>query len=298
MNEPLIITHPACLQHQTSRFHPERPDRLLVILEALKGYEIKEARKALEEELCLCHPLSYIHLVKKEIEQGKTMLSTGDVPLSKGSWEAALYAAGAVLEGVDAAFISGRRSFCVIRPPGHHAERARGMGFCLFNNIALGARYGQKKFGIQRVLIADWDLHHGNGTEEIFWDDPSVFYFSTHQHPLYPGTGLSSKEHILNVPISPDPFSRFKVIEAFQTLSERMEQFKPELVMISAGFDAHKSDPLGGLNLEENDYLTLTKILTTIANKHAKGKVVSVLEGGYDLRALANSVKTHVEALS
>lgn len=293
MNPILIITHPACLKHDTGPFHVERAARIQAILEALNE-ETQMARKAKVEELLLCHPLPYIELVKREIDEGRSELSTGDVVLSPGSWEAALYAVGAVLDGVDKTF-EGKRPFCVVRPPGHHAESSRGMGFCLFNNVAIGARYAQKKHGIKRVLIADWDVHHGNGTEEIFRNDPFVFYFSTHQHPLYPGTGLISNEHILNVPIEAGIESRQKILNAFHDLAKQMESFKPELVMISCGFDANFRDPLGGLNLEDDDFFLLTKILTEIADKHAGGRMVSCLEGGYDLVALANSAKTHVK---
>jgi acetoin utilization deacetylase AcuC-like enzyme len=289
--EPIIFTHKACLDHHTGPGHPERPERLRVVLEALRSFEQREARAATLPELALCHSEAYIALVKREIEAGNEELSTGDVRLSRGSWEAALRAAGAVLDGVDAA-VGGRNSFCAVRPPGHHAERGKGMGFCLFNNVAIGARYAQKKYGMKRILIVDWDVHHGNGTEEIFAEDPSVFYFSTHQHPLYPGTGLASNEHISNVPISSKKGSRLKVLEAFSRLPELMQGFQPELTLISAGFDAHSRDPLGGLDLEGADFAALTDIVKPLAPK-----LVSVLEGGYDLIALAESSRAHVEHL-
>ena len=296
-NKPLIISHPDCLKHGTGPLHPERAARISAALQDLQLYEQKLARSATIEELSLCHPLSYIHLVYQEILDHQPVLSTGDVVLSEGSWEAALKSAGGALDAVDAAF-EGRRPFVVTRPPGHHAESSRGMGFCLFNNVAVAARYAQKTYGLSRVLIADWDVHHGNGTEEIFWDDPSVFYFSTHQHPLYPGTGLASNSHILNVPITANPGAFIKIFDAFKKLELAMDTFKPELVIISAGFDAHRLDPLGGLDLTEKDFLTLTEVLTTIADKHAKGRLISCLEGGYDLEALRLSAKYHVEALA
>lgn len=297
MPRPLILHHPACQLHITGNGHPESPERLEAVLSGLTAYEHQLARRAEEQDLLLCHPQAYIDLVKKEIAEKRPMLSTGDVMLSQGSWEAALRAVGAVLDGVDAA-ASGRRPFCAIRPPGHHAETHQGMGFCLFNNVAIGARYAQKKLGAKRILIADWDLHHGNGTEEIFLNDPSVFYFSTHQHPLYPGTGLVSTDHIVNRPISPGFDSRLKVLEAFDELPALMDVFKPDFVFISAGFDAHRLDPLGQLNLETKDFLTLTQQLITIATKHAQGRLVSCLEGGYHLGALSACAKIHVEGLS
>lgn len=294
--KPLIITHSDCLKHDTGPFHPERAERIPAILKDLSEYQKKEARLATIQEISLCHTPEYIQLVQDEIAAGTPQLSTGDVVISKDSWLAARRSAGAALDGVDTAF-SGRRVFVATRPPGHHAESNKGMGFCLFNNVAIAARYAQQKYGIKRVLIADWDVHHGNGTEEIFQNDPSIFYFSTHQHPLYPGTGLNSKANLLNYPISGGAGSRVAVIQAFEELERKMENFKPELVIISAGFDAHYLDPLGGFDLTEKDFLTLTFILIRIANRYAEGRVVSCLEGGYNLEALTLSAKAHLEAL-
>ncbi|MCB1113339.1 MAG: histone deacetylase family protein [Chlamydiia bacterium] len=297
MPKPLIIHHPDSLMHETGMLHPERSARVGAVLSGLKEVEHRLARAANREELQWVHPTEYIELVKQEIGDGKELLSTGDVVLSAGSWGAAVTAAGGAMDAVDAAF-EGFRPFVATRPPGHHAEAAKGMGFCIFNNAALAARYAQIKKGLERVLIADFDVHHGNGTEAIFWDDPSVFYFSTHQHPLYPGTGLESKDHIVNYPISAGDNSRDEVLKAFETLPGLMDVFKPDLVIISAGFDAHSFDPLGGFNLNDKDFYRLTEILVQIADKHAEGRVISCLEGGYSLEALAVSAKTHVDALS
>lgn len=297
MPEPLIIHHPDSLLHDTGPFHPERAARIEATLSGLTHYEHKISRAATLEELTLVHPLSYIEQVKIDITSGSGLLSTGDVVLSLGTWTAALTSAGAALDAVDAVWQE-RRPFTVTRPPGHHAESEKGMGFCVFNNVALAARYARKKYGIKKILIADFDVHHGNGTEAIFYNDLDLFYFSTHQHPLYPGTGLKSTDHIVNFPIASGPQSRHEVLEAFNTLPLLMDRFKPELVIISAGFDAHKNDPLGGFTLEETDFGTLTEILVGIANRHSQGRILSCLEGGYDLTALRLSAKAHVAALA
>lgn len=296
MKNTIIYTHNDCFDHLTPPSHPEKPERLAAVLKHLSDYQQIQSREATNEDLLLCHPQDYIDLVHKEISDGKLTLSTGDVFLSEGSWKAALRSVGAVLDAVDAAFAD-QRSFAAIRPPGHHAETAVGMGFCLFNNLAIGARYAQKKYGIKKILIVDWDVHHGNGTEEIFLNDSNIIYFSTHESPLFPGTGLKSKGHMINLPIKKGALSRLKVLQAFKALRDQIEPFGPELVMISAGFDAHKNDPLGGFNLETEDYRELTTLMVEIADAYAGGKVVSVLEGGYDLNALSDCAKAHVEAL-
>lgn len=312
MSLPLIVLHPHCMNHFTGSHHPERPERFLAIYKELLAQKLltpqnsHQARQATMEEITLVHTPAYFELVHKEIEAGGTPLSTGDVEISKTSWEPGLLAAGAVHDAVDHTMAHKHPSFSLMRPPGHHAGPDYGMGFCLFNNIAIGARYAQKKYGIQRVLIADWDLHHGNGTQHIFWEDPSVFYFSTHEYPFYPGTGGPDERgknaglgFNLNVPIYPGPRAREEVIEAFsETLVEEMKAFKPELVMISAGFDAHHLDPLGHLNLTEEDFGTLTHIMKKIAHEHAQGRIVSVLEGGYHLPALAKSAAVHIKSLA
>jgi len=309
-----IVSDEAYTLHLTGLGHPECPARYTAITESLKkaGLQMDEntlsPRKATLDEILLCHTQDYYRTVEQdvrkasesEITEGSFTLSTGDVQICPESLRIALLAAGAVLEGVDAVFEEkAKRVFCTIRPPGHHACHDRGMGFCLFNNVAIGARYAQNRYGIKRVLIVDWDVHHGNGTQDIFEEDPSVFYFSTHNSRNYPGTGSESeKSNILNCPILPTLDARLEVLDAFRTkLPKAMTEFKPHFVMISAGFDAHRDDPLGGFNLVDEDYGTLTQIMMQIANEHCQGRIISVLEGGYNLQALASSAVKHVESL-
>ena len=262
-------------------------------------------RRATEEELSLCHSLNYIRLVEREVMTGFHELSTGDTIISPRSLDAALCAAGSALNAVDAVLGGqARNAFCVVRPPGHHATAVRGMGFCLFNNIAIAARYAQRKHGLQRVLIADWDVHHGNGTQDIFYADGTVFFFSTHQHPWYPGTGAAEETGegagrgtTLNCPF-PAGSGRKEILGAFQEkLLPAAEAFRPELVLISAGFDSRVGDPLGNFLLTDADFADLTRLLREIADKHAGGRLVSMLEGGYSLEGLAAGVRAHVEAL-
>jgi acetoin utilization deacetylase AcuC-like enzyme len=312
-----ILSDPSYELHLNGRFHPERPARLTAIRGALaKEKLLSEAnrlapRSATPEEVELAHHPSYIALVETEalqsasfgIRDGSSTLSTGDVQICPVSYEIALLAVGGVLTAIDALMAQEYSSvYCLVRPPGHHACSAQGMGFCLFNNAAVGARYALKKYGLERVLIVDWDVHHGNGTQEIFWDDPRVFYFSTHQWPLYPGTGAQDERgcgNILNCPINEGIRSRLSVLEAFQNkLIPVMEAFKPQCVFISAGFDAHERDPLGGMNLTAHDFGELTHIVKRIAAEYAEGRIISILEGGYDLEALASSSIEHVKALA
>ena len=316
MSKLYIVTDPAYSKHLTGPGHPEQPARISSIVETLQSAGIMtddntlSPRAATLEELQLCHDPSYCRLVHDEVaalaEQGvidgSVMLSTGDAQISPDSYDIALLAAGGVLVAIDKVFTEkDARAFCTIRPPGHHAETARGMGFCLFNNVAIGARYAQKKYDLERVAIIDWDVHHGNGTQEIFYEDPSVLYFSTHQYPFYPGTGAATERgvgNILNCPIAGGPGSREKVLQAFQEqLVPAIDSFKPDLIMVSAGFDAHTLDPIGGMDFRDEDFQTLTKIVVDLADKYAQGRIVSVLEGGYKLEALAKAATKHVQAL-
>lgn len=307
-----IIHDVRFLQHLTGSTHPESPKRAEIIVEKLKNEGLLNEENSLSprlatiDELHLAHSLPYIHLVEREvntcnIEEVKS-LSTGDAMISSGSFECARLAVGAVLEAIDAVFTKRFPSvFVITRPPGHHACKSIGMGFCLFNNIVIGALYALKTYPIKRVLIVDWDLHHGNGTEDLIKDNPQIFYFSTHQSPLWPGTGNESEQgcgNVINVPIQAGSSSRKAILDAYTyRLTAAMETFKPELVMISAGFDAHKNDPLGGLELESEDFGTLTQVVKEIADRFASGRIVSALEGGYHLEALAASATEHVRFL-
>ena len=312
-----FISDPIYTTHKTGPWHPEQPARTSVIVQALEKAGLKTAKNtlsprfALENEVLLCHTQPYFRLVQQEVKALENPeeiadLSTGDVVISAHSFDAALKAAGGVIIAVDKVMEAPQtRAFCIIRPPGHHACSFRGMGFCLFNNAAIGARYAQKKYGIEKVLIADWDVHHGNGTQEIFYRDPTVYYFSTHEKGLYPNTGYENEigegpglGFTLNCPIKPGIHSREEVLNVFDSLlREKMKLFQPELVIISAGFDAHEADPLGHFNLRNEDFGLLTKIINEIADEYAQGKVVSVLEGGYNLEALATAAAFHASYL-
>ncbi len=234
------------------------------------------------------------------------MLSTGDTQVGPESLEVALKAAGGVLNAIDAVIAGeARNAFCAVRPPGHHATAGRGMGFCIFNNVAVAARYAQKKHGLERVAIVDWDVHHGNGTQDIFYTDGAVFYFSTHQSPWYPGTGPANetgegkgKGLTLNCPF-PAGSGEAEIVGAFRhSFLPKMRDFKPELILLSSGFDSRLGDPLGEFTLSDGDFAVLTNIMLEVADQYSGGRVVSVLEGGYSLTGLAAAVKAHVEALS
>jgi len=300
-------------QHDTGPGHPESPERCDAVMHGLERTGLKDRLLALaprmagNEEVLACHTESYLRTVRRDVASGADALSTGDTAVGPRSFEAALYAAGGVLEAVDAVFASrAKNAFCVVRPPGHHATPDRGMGFCIFNNVALAARYAQRKHGIEKVLIVDWDVHHGNGTQEIFYADPSVFYFSTHQWPWYPGTGSpyetgegKGKGTTLNCPF-PAGAGRKEIVEqAFRgKLLPAADRFKPDLVLISAGFDSRAGDPLGGFRLADEDFADLTLLALQVARSHAGGRLVSVLEGGYALDGLALACAAHVKALT
>lgn len=319
MNPELrIITDPIFAEHLTGPGHPEQPMRYFAMTQALKNNGLLTKaplppRMATDEEIRLCHSKQYLELVKDEVadiakknldDDGTIWLSTGDVSICSKSLIVARLAVGAMLEAVDLVMQNSvKRVFVAVRPPGHHASSNAGKGFCLFNNAAIGARYAQKNYGIKKILIADWDVHHGDGTQAIFEDDPSIFYFSTHRYGygFYPGTGSAREKgrgNILNCPINAERSPRIEVIKAFrENLSKAMETFSPELVIISAGFDAHEKDPLGGFDLKDEDFAELTHIIRGIADRYCKGRLVSVLEGGYSLEGLASSVCSHVKAL-
>ena len=303
----LYITHPACLDHLTPSGHPERPDRLRAIERTLAADAFKplvrvEAPAASLDTIALCHPMDYVTAVQDASPQQGLVQIDADTSMSPGSFEAALRGAGGAVHAIDQVMTGkAANAFVAIRPPGHHAETARPMGFCLFNNAAIAARHAQRKHGAERAAVVDFDVHHGNGSQDIFWSDASVMYGSTHQMPLYPGTGAVSEsgEHdtIVNAPLrAGDGGSQFRA--AFESrILPRLREFKPDLVVISAGFDAHTRDPLANLNLVEADFAWATQQIMEIADNSAKGRVVSVLEGGYDLQGLAGSVAAHVTAL-
>lgn len=307
-----VFYHPACAKHVTGKGHPEHVGRIDSVINAMRVLEregtidMKRATPASESMLQRVHPASYFELVKRESQSGATQLSTGDAAISLGSYEAALAAAGCATSAVDAVMAgSAKNAFCVVRPPGHHASAERGMGFCLFNNVAIAARHAQAKYGVQRVLIADWDVHHGNGTQDIFWRDKTVLFFDTHLDPWYPGTGLRDEVgegdatgQIMNRPL-PAGSGREQILKAYvEDLVPAAEKFKPEFVFISAGFDSRIDDPLGQFRLTDRDYADLTDVLTAIARKHANGRLVSALEGGYNLNGLASATTSHVRQLS
>jgi acetoin utilization deacetylase AcuC-like enzyme len=302
-----LAADPACKEHHTGARHPERPERFDAALDALEGLPLIaiKPRVATEDEIGLCHGLQYIRLVEREIVTGFHELSTGDTIISARSLDAALRATGAALNAVDAVFNQDvQNAFCIVRPPGHHATPIKGMGFCLFNNVAIAARYAQRKYGVKRVLIADWDVHHGNGTQDIFYADGSVFFFSTHQHPWYPGTGAPDETGegagagmTMNCPF-PAGSGRKEIVGAFeQMLVPAAKRMKPELVLISAGFDSRVDDPLGNFLLTDADFADLTRVMLDIADQFAGGRLVSVMEGGYSLTGLASGVRSHVAAL-
>jgi acetoin utilization deacetylase AcuC-like enzyme len=303
----LLITHPACLEHVTPAGHPERPDRLRAVARALAGERFNTLARAAApaaafETIALCHPMDYVEALREATPTEGIVHIDADTALSSGSFEAALRAAGGAVHAVDA-IMAGQaaNAFVATRPPGHHAETARPMGFCLFNNVAIAARHAQKSHGVGRVAIVDFDVHHGNGSQEIFWSDPSVMYCSTHQMPLYPGTGSASErgdhDNIVNAPLrAGDGGPEFRAVFESRILP-RLNAFRPELLLISAGFDAHARDPLANLNLLEADFDWVTRRIMEVADASAQGRVVSVLEGGYDLEALANSAAAHVAAL-
>ena len=303
----ILYSHAACQRHDPGYGHPESPERLTAVLQALEAepfmlLDRREAPLASVAQIALAHPRGYVDRVLRMIpDHGYTEVDA-DTTVSAGSGEAALRAAGAVCAAIDAVFDgAARNAFCAVRPPGHHAERARAMGFCLFNNVAVGAAHARAAWKIERVAVVDFDVHHGNGTQDLFWEDSALFYASTHQSPLYPGTGSGSERgiagNILNVPLRPgdgSPEFRFAFSNA---IGPALEAFAPELILISAGFDGHVNDPLAHLGLTDDDYAWVTRFLGAIAERHCGGRIVSVLEGGYNLGALASSTSAHVREL-
>jgi acetoin utilization deacetylase AcuC-like enzyme len=299
------------LEHNTGSGHPERPERLRSIVGHLGNQPLwnqmrhVQPQTAAIEWVTLVHPEDYVQMIGRRCKAGERVLDSGDTHACEVSYDVALLAAGGMLAGVDEV-MSGKAaaSFCAVRPPGHHAETSTVMGFCLFNNVAIGARYAQKKYGIQRVAILDWDVHHGNGTQQIFYEDDSVFYISLHQYPYYPGTGAANERgkgkgegFTLNCPMKAGSVEN-DYLDAFRnSILPALHTFQPELLMISAGFDAHEDDPLANILLTECSFAKMTKLVLEVASKHCNGRIVSVLEGGYNLDALARSVEAHLMKL-
>ncbi len=292
--------------------HPEHEERLVSIIEHLKKTDLWTTLVHITPSpadttwILKVHTADHVKFVKELCEGGATVLDQGDTHVCKDSYRVALLAAGGVLAGVDAV-MSGRtkNTFCAVRPPGHHAESSRAMGFCLFNNVAIGARYVQESYQVERVAILDWDVHHGNGTQEIFYEDPSMFYISTHQYPYYPGTGGAEERgegrgegFTLNIPLRAETTGE-EYVKLFQeVIVPALENFRPEFIFISAGFDAHRDDPLAGILLTEETYAEITRKVKEIAENYSSGRIVSVLEGGYDLKALPRCVEAHLVALT
>ncbi len=303
----LLLSHRACLLHEPGEHHPECPDRLRAVLRALDAEEFAdlirdEAPEATIAQLCRVHPRHYVDaILAVRPPEGETLGLDGDTIMSHGSAEAALRAAGAGVAAVDAVCRGEvRRAFCAVRPPGHHAEPGIPMGFCLFSNAVVAARHAQHAHGVMRVAILDFDVHHGNGTQACVVDDPTIFYASTHQSPLYPGTGARSERglgNVLNVPLPPGADGNAFRDAWLSEILPALAAFEPGLVIISAGFDAHARDPLAQLRLREADFGWLTEQLCAVAERFCGGRVVSLLEGGYDLEALALSAAAHVRAL-
>ena len=306
-----LVTDPIFKKHLTGRWHPESPARCDAILKGLKagGLDGKlvrlKLRTAVRDEITLCHTEDYIRLVKRDVAAERLRLSTGDTPLCPATFEVALWSAGGALAAVDAVMQgTAKNAFCALRPPGHHADARSGRGFCVFNNIALAARYAQKKYRVGKVLIFDWDVHHGNGTQDIFYEDGSVFFCSVHQWPWYPGSGAADetgrgagKGTTLNLPVRFGSGAKEILPLLTDKLIPAAHTFKPELVLISAGFDSRQGDPLGRLTLRDEDFAEMTQMVSSIAQAHAGGRVISTLEGGYELKGLASAAAAHVQAL-
>ena len=311
MEKIRVYSHSACLSKENGEGHPERKERLESVLESIQmiddcSIEIKEAPLAQFKEINLVHPQPYLEEIFSMIPShglvGVEKEPYADTLLCPESKEAILRACGSgISASKDLMDRSSKRVFCAVRPPGHHAETSRVNGFCFLNNAAVAARFLQSRYKIKKVAIIDFDVHHGNGTQEIFYEDDTVLYGSIHQHPLFPGTGLETETgvgNIFNAPIEAGTSSEAFLKIFKEKILVNVDHFKPEVIIISAGFDAHKRDPLATINLNSEDYFTMTQDIIEIANRHSKGRVISFLEGGYDLLALSESIQSHFKGLS
>lgn len=310
MKPATIIHHDDCALHDTGGYHPERPERTKAIVDALKASPLnaclkwKEAQPAPFAALDAVHDAAYVRQVEEACLRGESVLDRGDTQVSEESFAVARLAAGAAMMAVDVVMQENMPAFSVMRPPGHHAERAEAMGFCLFNNVAIAARHAQQAYQLQRVAIIDIDVHHGNGTQAAFYDDASVFFVSFHQYPFYPGSGMqhevgngAGKGHTLNIPLlAGATFSEYQ--DAWErSVFQALTQFAPELVLMSTGFDAHVDDPLANMMLTDDDYFTFTRMIKNFAMQSCEGRIASILEGGYNLKALSRASIRHVGAL-
>ena len=301
-----IITTDTYLDHNTGQGHPERADRVSAVIESLKKFKNKNLiwkkpstfdRKLLE----ITHDNNYVNQVEKSFPEKGLIFLDGDTIVSPGSKQATLDAVGSIITAIDGVQSKEfQNAFCAVRPPGHHAEKNKAMGFCIYNNVAVGAQYLLDKYKLNKVAIVDFDVHHGNGTQDIFFDNEKVLYISTHQYPFYPGTGGDDEKgkynNIFNIPLPAGTTSE-EYLNAYEFVLKKLKEFKPEFILFSAGFDAHENDPLAQFQLKSKDFYELTKRTLSLAKSCCSGKVVSILEGGYDLNALKESVDYHVKSL-
>ena len=302
-----IITTNSYLNHDTGAGHPERADRVTTIIDNLKKIKSENViwKKPVKFDLKylrLAHDINYLNSIKDSFPNDGLSFLDGDTILSPGSKEATVDAVGSILVGIDGVMKKDfKNAFCAVRPPGHHAEKKKAMGFCVYNNVAVGAYYLLEKYNLKKVAIIDFDVHHGNGTQDIFYDNEKVLYISSHQYPYYPGSGAANekgnKNNILNVPLNAGT-EPHEFLNAYDSIFKKLKEFKPEFILLSAGFDAHKDDPLAQINLRSKDFYTLTKRIMNIAKAICGKKIVSILEGGYDLNALKESVNYHVKCLT
>ena len=301
-----IFTADSSTQHDTGPGHPECPERIPSIINGLKRIQSKnliwkDVGSFDEKYIKLTHSEKYLEKINQSFPKEGLDFLDGDTIVSKGSKKAAYDAVSSIINAIDAVMNKEfNNAFCVVRPPGHHAEKEQAMGFCIFNNVAVGATYLLEKYKLNKVAIIDFDVHHGNGTQDIFYNEKKVLYISSHQFPFYPGTGSEDEtgkyNNILNIPLKAETSSK-EFFDSYKKVYDKLNEFKPEFILLSAGFDAHKNDPLANINLESKDYYTLTKEIIKIAKQICESKIVSILEGGYNLAAIQESAKYHVEAL-